>query len=60
MGRDSSIVAANDSFIGQTFRAIISSETVVDTSADEIRFDLKPAKVFLFDRNTEERIPFSV
>ena len=60
MGRDSSIVAANDSFTGQTFRAIISSETVVDTSADEIRFDLKPAKVFLFDRNTEERIPFSV
>ena len=60
MGRDSSIVAANDSFTGQTFRVIISSETVVDTSADEIRFDLKPAKVFLFDRNTEERIPFSV
>ncbi|MCR4720631.1 MAG: ABC transporter ATP-binding protein [Lachnospiraceae bacterium] len=60
MGRDSSIVAANDSFIGQTFRAIINSETVVDTSAPEIRFELKPSKIFLFDTSTEERIPFSV
>ncbi|MBO7354534.1 MAG: ABC transporter ATP-binding protein, partial [Lachnospiraceae bacterium] len=60
MGRDSSVIAENDAFIGQTIRAIISSETKVDTSKSDIRFTLKPSKVYLFDRSTEERIPFSV
>jgi len=60
MGRDSSIVAYNDSFIGQSLRAIISSETKVDTSLSDIRFDIKPSKVFLFNSTTEERIPFDI
>jgi multiple sugar transport system ATP-binding protein len=60
MGRDSSVVAKNDAFIGETIRAIISSETKVDTSKPDIRFSLKPAKTYLFDRSTEERIRFSV
>ncbi len=60
MGRDSSVIAENDAFIGQTIRAIISSETIVDTSKNDIRFILKPSKTYLFDRTTEERIRFSV
>ena len=60
MGRDSSVVAKNDAFIGETIRAIISSETKVDTSKPDIRFTLKPAKTYLFDRSTEERIAFNV
>ncbi len=60
MGRDSSVVAKNDAFIGEMIRAIISSETKVDTSKPDIRFTLKPAKTYLFDRSTEERIRFSV
>ncbi len=60
MGRDSSVVAENGAFVGQSIRAIISSETQVDTSRQNIRFSLKPSKVYLFDRNTEERIPFTV
>ena len=60
MGRDSSVVAKNDAFIGETIRAIISSETKVDASKPDIRFTLKPAKTYLFDRSTEERIRFSV
>ena len=60
MGRDSSVIAENDAFTGQSIRAIISSDTAVDTDRSEIRFSLKPAKVYLFDRSTEERIRFSV
>ena len=60
MGRDSSVIAENDAFIGASIRAIISSETKVDTARSDIRFSLKPTKTYLFDRSTEERIPFSV
>ncbi len=60
MGRDSSVIARNDAFIGTDIRAIISSDTRIDPSISIIRFNLNPSKVFLFDRDTEERIPFSV
>ena len=60
MGRDSSVIAENDAFIGTAIRAIISSETKVDTDRSDIRFTLKPAKTYLFDRSTEERIAFNV
>ncbi len=60
MGRDSSVVAANDAFIGQSLRAIIASDTKVDTSSACIRFNLKPSKVYIYDRSTEERIRFDV
>ena len=60
MGRDSSVVATNEAFIGQNIRAIIASDTKVNTSSETVRFNLKPSKVYLFDRTTEERIRFSV
>ena len=60
MGRDSSVISANDAFIGQSIRSIISADTPVDTSQTEVRFNLKPLKVHLFDHNTEERIRFTV
>ena len=60
MGRDSSVVATNEAFIGQNIRAIITSDTKVNTSSENVRFNLKPSKVYLFDRTTEERIRFSV
>ena len=57
MGRDVSIVAAHDACTAETLRAIISSETKVDGTAHEVRFAVNPRKLFLFDRDTEERIP---
>ncbi len=60
MGRDISVVAENGACESPFVRAIISSESKVDTSNNTVRFNLKPAKVFLFDKVTEQRIYFEV
>ncbi len=58
MGRDISVVSKHPECENDVVRSIISSENKVNTEADTVRFDLKPAKVFLFDKKTEERIRF--
>ncbi len=58
MGRDISVVASHSACAAETIRAIISAETRIDGAAHEVRFALRPRKVFLFDRETEERVPF--
>ena len=58
MGRDISVIASHPACAGQTLRAIIGAESKVDTASPVVRFALKPGKVFLFDRETEERIRF--
>ncbi len=56
MGRDVSIVAQNDALVKETLRAIIPSDTVMDRESRDITFSLKKNKVFVFNRETEERI----
>ena len=56
MGRDISVISSHEACTSQTIRAIIGAETRVDTAASEVRFALKPGKVFLFHKETEERI----
>ena len=56
MGRDISVVATHPLSENTVIRAIISSETKVDTNKKEIGFELKKNKVFIFSRETEERI----
>lgn len=58
MGRDISVVSENPNAIKPTVRSIISSENRVDRSQKTVRFSLKPKKVFIFDKNTEERLRF--
>lgn len=58
MGRDVSVISTNEAMTGASIRSIISSEIKIDTSAEIIKYDLKPGKVFIFDRETEKRIPF--
>ena len=57
-GRDISVIASHPACAGQTLRAIIGAESKVDTASPAVRFALKPGKVLLFDRETEERIRF--
>ncbi len=57
MGRDVSIVASHPAQKSETVRAIIASDADVCPTADTVAFSLKPQKVFLFDRETERRIP---
>ena len=60
MGRDMSVVAAHSSCDTPTLRAIVDSDSRVDRDGKEVRFSLRPGKVFLFRKDTEERIPVSL
>ena len=56
MGRDISVIAGHKACTAQTVRAIIGADTGVNTAASQVRFALKAGKVFLFHKETEERI----
>ncbi len=56
MGRDISVLAEHDSCHDPVIRAIVSAESQVDLASASVRFDLKPGKLFLFRKQTEERI----
>lgn len=56
MGRDISIISSHACAAGPAIRSIIAAENRIDTTASEIRFSLKPSKVFLFSQKSEERI----
>lgn len=58
MGRDISVISRNEASQSPTIRAIIGTENKVDVTNAVVRFALKPSKVFLFDKETEERIDF--
>jgi len=58
MGRDVSVVSTNEQSVNPTVRSIISAENKVDLAEKTVRFTLKPKKVFLFHKKTEERIRF--
>jgi len=57
MGRDISVIAKNAAS-GENIRAIISSENIADVTGTVVRFDVKPNKLFIFDKETEARIEF--
>ena len=58
MGRDKSVICRNPACTSQSVRAIVSSDSKVDASSGSIAFDLRPEKVLLFDKKTEQRISF--
>ena len=56
MGRDTSVISENDNLDGVTVRSIVPSDTAIDTTKETVSFSLKPYKVHIFDKTTEERI----
>ena len=56
MGRDISVVSRHGVSLNPTVRSIISAENRVDAKDGTVRFSLKPQKVFLFRKETEERL----
>ena len=58
MGRDVSVISTHKDCQGGTLRSIIQAENKVDTSKKKIRFTLKKNKVFLFDKDSGERIRY--
>ena len=57
MGRDKSVVAKHDASLKPLIRSIIDADIPLPENAETLRFRLKPNKVFLFDAETEERLP---
>ena len=55
---DTTVVATHPACAADNLRAIISADTGIGSSAGEVRFALKREKLFLFDKETEERVPF--
>ena len=62
MGRDMSIISKHPNSLSdnRTIRSIVNSDTKLASDLFEVPFSLKPNKVFIFDKNTEERIDFEV
>ncbi len=55
MGRDVSVVAKNEN-AHATVRAIVSAESNINITAATVRFSVKPSKIDIYDKVTEERI----
>jgi multiple sugar transport system ATP-binding protein len=60
MGRDSSIVSNHAASLNPVVRSIIDADNKVEEGNQTVRFSLKPHKVFVFSKETEERIQFEV
>ena len=58
MGRDVSIVSTHPASLNPIIRSIINADNKVDANKDEVAYTLKPHKVFIFEKDTENRIRF--
>ncbi len=60
LGRDVSIVSTNEASVNPIIRSIINADNKVDPTRETVSYSLKPHKVFIFNKETEERIHFEV
>ncbi len=56
MGRDVSIVSTHAASVNPIIRSIIDADNKVAENAKTVRFTIKPHKLFIFNKETEERI----
>ncbi|MBR3056511.1 MAG: ABC transporter ATP-binding protein [Clostridiales bacterium] len=58
MGRDTSVVFSHSSseIEGTRLRAIVSSDNQIDPESKTVAFDVNPKKVFVFSKETQERL----
>ena len=60
MGRDVSIVSTHEASLNPVIRSIINADNKVAMGAATVNYSLKAHKVFIFNKETEERIYFEV
>ncbi len=60
MGRDVSVVSEHVASQNPVIRSIINADNKVDTAKETVSYSLKAHKVFVFNKETEERIYFEV
>lgn len=58
MGRDVSVVSVHEKSQNPVIRSIIDAENQLDAGRETVSFSVKPRKVLLFHKETEERIRF--
>jgi len=56
MGRDVSIVSTHEKSLNPIVRSIIDADNKIDPTLETVKFDIKPNKIFIFNKETEERI----
>ncbi len=56
MGRDVSVVSNHEASLNPVVRSIINADNKIDTASATIRYNLRAHKVFIFNKETEERI----
>ena len=59
MGRDVSIGSKHTASVNPVIRSIINADTKIDVTSATVRYSLKPNKVFLFDKENENRLYFA-
>ena len=60
MGRDVSIVSRHSASLNPVVRSIVNADYKIDVTAAQVRYALKPHKVFLFSKKDESRLRFEV
>ncbi len=60
MGRDKSIVATHECSTKPIARCIIDSDVRLPADATQLKFNIKPYKLFLFNAETEDRLRYPV
>ena len=56
MGRDVSVVSANPAACTASIRSIVDADHKIDVTTGKIRYNIKPHKCLLFNKETEERL----
>ena len=58
MGRDVSVVSTSESSLNPVVRSIISADEMGNISGNVVKFSLKQHKVYIFNKETEQRVYF--
>ena len=60
MGRDVSLVTTHENSLNPVVRSIVDADAAKNANGITVSYSLKPHKVFLFNKETEERVYFEV
>lgn len=58
MGRDITVISKHDAMQNTQIRSIIDADNKIEKDASSFKFAIKPHKVYIFSKITEERIKF--
>ena len=56
MGRDISVVSQHSACLSPTVRSIVDADNLSLAGNAQVRYNLRPRKVFVFDKTTEQRV----